>query len=154
MSIQPFSNSFNSIVFSIIFFGLTFLLTIKPTKVMDIIGKFLTPVLIALGFLIFKGVTSPIGELKQVSDNNLFLNGITQGYQTMDALGIGGVTALIISYLVSKGYTNKEENAKMAVQAACIAGLGLILIYGGLAYLGATVSTIYDDSISRNSITC
>lgn len=153
MSIQPFLNSFNSIIFSVIFFGLTFLLTIKPTKVMDIIGKFLTPVLlIALGFLIFKGVTSPIGELKHVSDNNLFLNGITQGYQTMDALGIGGVTALIISSLVSKGYTNKEENAKMAVQAACIAGLGLILIYGGLAYLGATVSTIYDDSISQTAL--
>lgn len=153
MSIMPLTDSLNSVLFSIIFFGLTFILTIKPTKVMDIIGKFLTPVLlIALGFLIFKGISSPLGELKDVNSDNLFVNGITQGYQTMDALGIGGVAALIISSLISKGYTNKEENTKMAVQAATIAGIGLILVYGGLAYLGASVSTIYDGNMSQTAL--
>ncbi|MEG2193800.1 MAG: branched-chain amino acid transport system II carrier protein [Terrisporobacter sp.] len=153
MSIMPLTDSLNSVLFSIIFFGLTFILTIKPTKVMDIIGKFLTPVLlIALGVLIFKGISSPLGELKDVNSDNLFVNGITQGYQTMDALGIGGVAALIISSLISKGYTNKEENTKMAVQAATIAGIGLILVYGGLAYLGASVSTIYDGNMSQTAL--
>ena len=153
MSILPITNSLNSVVFSIIFFGLTFLLTIKPTKVMDIIGKFLTPILlIALSFLIFKGISSPIGELKAVNSDNLFVNGITQGYQTMDALGIGGVTALIISSLVSKGYTDKKEISSMAVKSATIAGIGLILVYGGLAYLGACVSNIYDGSISQTAL--
>lgn len=153
MSIMPFSQSINSMVFSIIFFGLTFVLTIKPTKVMDIIGKFLTPVLlIALGFLISKGIFSPLGELKVVESDNLFINGLTQGYQTMDALGIGGVTALIISSLVNKGYVNSKENAQMAVKAATIAGIGLVLVYGGLAYLGASVSNIYSNDISQTTL--
>lgn len=153
MSIMPITSSLNSVVFSIIFFGLTFILTIKPTKVMDIIGKFLTPVLlIALALLIGKGVLQPLGKLNNVNSDGLFINGLTQGYQTMDALGIGGVTALIMSSFISKGYKDKKENISMTLKSAIIAGIGLILVYGGLAYLGATVSTVYDKSISQTAL--
>ena len=153
MSVAPLSSSLNSVVFSILFFTLTFILTIRPTKVMDIIGKFLTPVLlIALAFLIIKGIISPIGGLSNNNSDGLFINGITQGYQTMDALGIGGVTALIMTSFISKGYKDKKENVSMALKSAIIAGCGLVLVYGGLAYLGATVSTIYDESISQTAL--
>ena len=153
MSIMPITSSLNSAVFSLLFFGLTLILTIRPTKVMDIIGKFLTPVLLlALILLIGKGILSPIGELSNNNNEGLFVNGITQGYQTMDALGIGGVTALIITSFVNKGYKDKKENISMTLKSALIAGIGLILVYGGLAYLGATVSTIYDASISQTEL--
>lgn len=153
MSITPLTSYINSVVFSILFFGLTFILTIRPTKVMDIIGKFLTPILLlALGLLITKGIISPIGELSNNYKHGLFINGLTQGYQTMDALGIGGVTALIITSFISKGYTDKNENISMALKSALIAGCGLVIVYGGLAYLGATVSTIYDASISQTAL--
>ena len=153
MSILPLTSSLNSIVFSIIFFSLTFILTIKPTKVMDIIGKFLTPVLlIALILLIGKGILYPIGELSNNDNNGLFINGITQGYQTMDALGIGGVTTLIMTSFVAKGYKDKKENISMTLKSATVAGIGLVIIYGGLAYLGSTVSTIYDASISQTTL--
>ncbi len=154
MSVTPLLPEFSPILSSIIFFGLTLLLTIKPTKVMDIIGKFLTPVLlIALAILITKGITSPIGELNStVNKDGLFMNGLTQGYQTMDALGIGGVVALVISSLHNKGYKDKKDNIKLTIKASLVATLGLILVYGGLAYLGATVSTIYDESISQTAL--
>ena len=154
MSIMPIFEGFNPVVFSIIFFLLTFILTVKPTKVMDIIGTFLTPaLLIALAFLIGKGIMSPIGELNtNINSDNLFVNGITQGYQTMDALGIGGVTALIITSLVGKGYKDKNENRKLAMKASTIAGIGLVVVYGGLAYLGATASTMYDGIISQTTL--
>lgn len=153
MSITPITNSINSVVFSILFFGLTFILTVRPTKVMDIIGKFLTPILlIALAFLIIKGILYPIGELNNNTSQNLFVTGLTQGYQTMDALGIGGVTALIMSSFISKGYTNERENISMALKSSFIAGFGLVIVYGGLAYLGATVSTMYSSSISQTTL--
>lgn len=154
MSIAPLFGSFNPIVFSIIFFAITFTLTVRPTKVMDIIGKFLTPILlIALVFLIGKGVISPIGDLKSLSHSyGLFATGLTQGYQTMDALGIGGVAALIMSSFFNKGYVDKKENASLTLKASLVAGCGLILVYGGLTYLGATVSTIYDQSISQTAL--
>ncbi|WP_419725038.1 branched-chain amino acid transport system II carrier protein [Terrisporobacter petrolearius] len=153
MSILPLTSSINSVIFSVLFFGLTFILTIRPTKVMDIIGKFLTPVLlIALGLLITKGIMSPIGQLNINNDNDLFVNGLSQGYQTMDALGIGGVTTLIMTSFISKGYIDKKENISMTLKSAIIAGCGLVIVYGGLAYLGATVSTVYDASISQTAL--
>lgn len=102
MSIMPIFKDSNRIIFSIIFFLLTCILTIRPTKVVDIIGKILTPILLlTLAFLIGKGIVSPIGEFNtNISSENLFLNGIVQGYQTMDALGIGGVT--INSYNIKR----------------------------------------------------
>ncbi|MDK2562127.1 branched-chain amino acid transport system II carrier protein [Romboutsia sedimentorum] len=154
MSINPLFPSVNPVIFSILFFGLTLILTIRPTKVMDIIGKFLTPVLlIALFVLIGKGILSPIGELIPVTDSqSLFSTGLTQGYQTMDALGSGGVTALIMTSFLAKGYKNKKEVASLTVKASLVAGIGLVLVYGGLAYLGATVSTIYDANVSQTAL--
>lgn len=153
MSIQPLFSSVNPVIFSILFFTLTLLLTIRPTKVMDIIGKFLTPILlITLAILIVKGIVSPIGDLNtNIDSTNLFSNGITQGYQTMGALGIGGVVSLIISSFLNKGY-NKDTSIKLTIKSALLAGTGLMLVYSGLAYLGATTSNMYDSSISQTTL--
>ncbi|KGJ50573.1 branched-chain amino acid transport system II carrier protein [Paraclostridium dentum] len=153
MSILPLAKNFNPILFSVIFFSITLLLTIKPTKVMDIIGKFLTPILLlSLAFLIVKGIVSPIGNLEDVNSSDLFITGVTQGYQTMDALGIGGIVALIMTSLVSKGYTDKNENISLAIKSALIACVGLTVVYGGLTFLGATASSLYDTNISQTAL--
>ncbi|MFR0019167.1 MAG: branched-chain amino acid transport system II carrier protein [Paraclostridium sp.] len=153
MSILPLAKNFNPVLFSIIFFSITLLLTIKPTKVMDIIGKFLTPILLlSLAFLIVRGIVSPIGNLEDVNSSDLFITGVTQGYQTMDALGIGGIVALIMTSLVSKGYTDKNENISLAIKSALIACVGLTVVYGGLTFLGATASSLYDTNISQTAL--
>lgn len=153
MSILPLAKNFNPVLFSVIFFSITLLLTIKPTKVMDIIGKFLTPILLlSLAFLIVKGIVSPIGNLEDVNSSDLFITGVTQGYQTMDALGIGGIVALIMTSLVSKGYTDKNENISLAIKSALIACVGLTVVYGGLTFLGATASSLYDTNISQTAL--
>ena len=154
MGIEPLFNSLNPILFSILFFGIVFILTIKPTKVMDIIGKFLTPILLlALSVLIIKGIITPIGTFNStLTDDSYFLTGLTQGYQTMDALGIGAIVLMIMTSLASKGYTNKKENISMALKSSLIAGIGLVLVYGGLAYLGATASTLYTVEISQTEL--
>lgn len=154
LSIQPFTSGINSAVFSILFFALTLLLTIRPSKVMDIIGKFLTPVLlVALAFLIGKGLISPLGSFNNViTADDLFSHGLTQGYQTMDALAIGGITTLVMTSFVSKGYTDKQQQINLTIKAAILAACGLVLVYGGLTYLGATVSTQFDGSVSQTTL--
>jgi branched-chain amino acid:cation transporter, LIVCS family len=153
MSIQPLFSSFNPIVFSVLFFLAVLILTIRPTKVMDILGKFLTPVLLlALAILIIKGIVSPIGDLNSnLESTELFMTGITQGYQTMDALATGGITALIITSFLDKGYSKKEAIG-LTTKSSIIAGIGLTLVYAGLAYLGATASNIYDSSTSKTAL--
>ena len=51
MGIQPIFNNFNAVIFSVIFFAITLLLTIKPSKVVDIIGSYLTPALLIALFV-------------------------------------------------------------------------------------------------------
>ena len=149
MSISPLLGNVNPYVFSVIFFLIVFVLTIKPNKVMDIIGKVLTPLLlISLAVLIIKGIINPIGDLEKVNSGKLFMTGITQGYQTMDALGTGG----IVASFASKGYKDKKENRMLTIKSALIACVGLAIVYGGLTFLGATSSTLYDSSISQTTL--
>jgi LIVCS family branched-chain amino acid:cation transporter len=154
MGIAPVMPGFSPILFSIIFFGLTLVLTIKPSKVVDIVGQFLTPaLLIALAVLIIKGIMSPIGEIStEQMIPNVFSNGIVQGYQTMDALGAAAFAAVIISSLVNKGYTEEKEKIKLTLMSSVVAAIGLLLVYGGLTYLGATVSTMYPADVSQAAL--
>jgi branched-chain amino acid:cation transporter, LIVCS family len=154
MGIAPIIPGFSMILFSVIFFGLTLALTIKPSKVIDIIGQFLTPaLLIALAVLIIKGIITPIGEISpEPMIDNIFSNGISQGYQTMDALAAAAFAAVIITSLVNKGYTEEKEKIKLTLMSSMVAAIGLVLVYGGLAYLGATVSTMYGSDVSQAAL--
>lgn len=142
MGIQPIFGGFSPVLFSIIFFGLTLVLTIKPSKVVDIIGQYLTPaLLVALIFLIIMGIVSPLGDLNQPAMiDTIFAEGIAQGYQTMDPLGALALSAVIIISLVEKGYTEESEKIKVTLRAGFVAAVALVIVYGGLTYLGSSVA--------------
>lgn len=111
MGIQPIFNNFNAVIFSVIFFAITLLLTIKPSKVVDIIGSYLTPaLLIALLVLIGMGIFNPLGNIEPSKIDNVFSEGIFQGYQTLDALGAVSLGAIVITSIANKGYTKKKSN--------------------------------------------
>lgn len=145
MGAQPIFGDISPVLVSVIFFVLTFVLTIKPSKVVDIIGRFLTPVLlIGLCFLIAKGIISPIGEINETSMiENVFSNGVGQGYQTMDAIGAVALSTVIISTITQKGYKDPLKKQQIALKSGLVAGIGLCIVYGGLTYLGATISMKY-----------
>lgn len=155
MGVAPIFSGFSPVLFSIIFFAMVLILTIKPSKVIDIIGQFLTPaLLIALAVLIIKGIMSPLGEISSTQMiDNVFANGVSQGYQTMDALGAVALSTVVILSLSNKGYTDENEKVKLTVKAGLVAGIGLCLVYGGLTYLGATLSKVYGIDVSQTSLT-
>lgn len=150
MGVQPIFSGFSSIIFSIIFFSVTLLLTIRPSKVVDIIGSYLTPaLLVALLVLIGMGVFNPLGSIQPATVDGVFSEGIFQGYQTLDALGAVSLSAVIFTTIANKGYTEKEEKISITFKAGLIAAAGLFIVYGGLTYLGATVSTMFDSNVSQ-----
>ena len=135
-----------AVVVSVVFFLLTLVLTIRPSKVVDIIGKFLTPaLLIALAILIVIGIMSPIGVINEnaLIDKNLFAEGVSQGYLTMDALGAAALATVVISSIGEKGYNEPKEKVKLTIKSGLVAGLALTLVYGGLTFLGSMLSTSY-----------
>lgn len=141
MGVMPMFPSINSWVFGAVFFGLTLMFTIRPSGVIDVIGKFLTPVLVlALLSLIVMGIVHPIGEIVPTTGFDTVKEGILAGYQTMDVLASIVFIIIIISAAKDKGYTETKSTMKVVIQSSVFAAGALMIIYGGLAYLGATTS--------------
>jgi branched-chain amino acid transport system II carrier protein len=152
--VPNFGHSLSPIVFAIIFFVIVLVLTIKPSKVVDIIGAFLTPVLlICLAVLIIKGIVSPLGApLDRTLVDNVFISGINDGYQTLDGMAGAVFAGIVIASVKQKGYTEKKVLVKATILAGIVAVVGLALVYGGLTYLGATVSPQYDNTVERTTL--
>ncbi len=128
-------------VFSFVFFAVVCFLTIRPSKVVDIVGNYLTPILVlCILVLLVLGIVDPIGPIALTSQVETIKEGIINGYQTMDPLGIGLVIVAIMGAITEKGYTTQEIQSRLLTKAAIIAGVLLFIVYGGLSYLGATVS--------------
>ena len=141
VGVLPIFPDFNTWVFGAIFFGIVLLLTIRPSGVVDIIGKFLTPALvICLLALIIIGYVNPIGEIVPTQGFDTAKEGILAGYQTLDVLASMVFVIIIISAAKGKGYTDKKETMNVVVKSSLVAAVGLFVVYGGLAYLGATTS--------------
>ena len=133
---------------------LTYFLTVRPSKVVDIIGKFLTPFLIlALVVIIVKGIISPLGAPAETAKINSVLGkGLIDGYQTMDCFVSLAVGSVLLLTLKNKGYSEPKQQIKMLFKSGLIACTTLGLIYGGLTYLGATVSAKYGLDVEQSQI--
>jgi LIVCS family branched-chain amino acid:cation transporter len=140
MAIQPYFEV-SSLWTSTVYFGLVLLFALNRSRILSIIGKFLTPLIILILLaIILIGVFGSFEPLQISGLDNAFTGGILEGYQTFDAIGgvvVGGV--IVISYTLQGKY-NYEEKKSMIARAGLLAGLGLFLIYGGLIALGAFYS--------------
>ena len=157
MGVRPILGIHNNITVSIsavVFYMLTYFLTVKASKVVDIVGKFLTPFLIiALTIIIIKGIVSPLGmPIGEPAIKNVLSKGLIDGYQTMDVFVSLAVGSVLMLTLKNKGYNEPKQQRKMLFRAGLIACGTLGLIYGGLAYLGSTVSSQYGINTEQSQI--
>lgn len=153
-SVLPLAPQISPVVFSVIFFLLVLVLCLRENAVVDIVGKILTPVLlVGLLVLIVVGVVSPLGPAAaQPMVENVAATGIEAGYQTMDVLA-----TLIFGYIIlksawEKGHQKWQDQARVVAGASVVAGIGLLVVYLGLTYLGATMGTFFDLSVDRTQL--
>jgi LIVCS family branched-chain amino acid:cation transporter len=154
VGLLPIFPTLNPIWSAILFFSITWALTIVPSKVVDIIGNFLTPaLLVLLLLLIVVGVSNPLGPYSPttLSSSEAFALGFTEGYQTLDVLASVIFAGIIISAAQAKGYDKTSEKSRVVIASGALSAICLFLIYGGLLYLGST-SNITDTSISRSAL--
>lgn len=129
-------------LFTLVFFSVAYWLSLSPTKLVDRMGKILTPILLILIALIFvAALVKPLGSYGEPTGayiNSAFVSGFLEGYLTMDtiaALNFGIVIALAIK---SKGVKDEKTVVSTSIKAGLIAGVLLIAIYSILGHLGAT----------------
>ncbi len=138
---QSISRTLALLVFTLLFFMVAYWLSLSPNKLVDRMGKVLTPALLLLILVMFVGALfKPLGSygvpVNEYSTVPL-VKGFLDGYLTMDtiaALNFGIVIAVAIK---SKGIEDEKAVVSSTIKAGLIAGALLIIIYSLLAHLGA-----------------
>ena len=151
MAIAPNLSGVSPVLFSVLFFAVILALCIKESAVVDIVGKVLTPLLLlGLFAIIVRGIVTPLGEIAALPQiANVAVTGIKAGYQTMDALAALPFGIIVLQSVTAKGYDSGKKQFRVVSGAAVLAGVLLLAVYMGLAYLGATVSAQYTGAIGR-----
>ena len=143
----------DSIYTAIIYFALVFLFVLNRSNVLQILGKYLTPlIVIILSAVICIGIFSPPGSIRPSAIENPLIGGLLEGYQTYDALAgilMGGV---VIISLNIKGYKSYEQKRKLIAGSGLIAAFGLFIMYAGLIALGSHYNNQFDLDITRTEL--
>ncbi len=131
-------------LFSLIFFVLTLYFSLRPARILDWVGKYLTPSFIALlSILIIAALISPMGDPNsvpaQVDYTEIpFFTGLLEGYHTMDALASLAFAIVIISNVEKLGVTDPHRKAIETLKSSVVCLIGMGVIYSALAYMGAS----------------
>lgn len=136
-----FSSVAYKYVYLFLYFAITLLFSLKSSKVVDRIGSILTPVLLLmLSIIIVRGITSPLGIPSVSEVNNAFRLGFVEGYQTMDTLASIVFAGVILKAIRGGRDLDKKQEYSFLIKVSLIAVLGLSLVYGGLGFIGASMS--------------
>jgi len=153
MAIQPYFE-INSLVTSSIYFSAVFILAINRGKVMDFLGKYLTPIIVIILLIIIGIGFYGSSEMMLVSQYKTpLINGFLEGYQTYDAIGgllVGGIIVLNVNN--SNVDMQLSEKRNIIIRSSLIALTGLFIIYVGLIFVGAKYSMEFPSEISRTQL--
>ncbi len=152
LAVQPNIPKITPLVWMFIYFTINLVFVLKKSSIIDSIGTYLTPILLAiLALIIVKGIIFPIGEILNTESVNVLGTSLTEGYQTMDALGGLLFAGMISRSIIAKGYS-KEEVIPMTLKSGFIATLGLTFVYGGLMFIGAQTSSVFTGELTKSNI--
>ncbi|MGY3766337.1 branched-chain amino acid transport system II carrier protein [Vagococcus vulneris] len=147
IGIAPFIDESNYqislLLFTLFFFVFVWFFSRKPSKVLDYIGKWLTPLfLILLAIIIVLAFVKPMGTISEakslsIYQNHSFLEGFKIGYNTLDAIAALAFGTIIIESVKSLGIV-KPKYVALEVSKAGLIGIFIMgVIYTLLSLMGA-----------------
>ena len=156
MGIKPFYHGNGLMLFSVLFCLLTLILALKPGKLVSYIGKVMTPALIVmLAVLVIAALINPLGsptDANAVYKAAPTVNGMIQGYMTLDAIAAVAFGWVIIQTIRSTGISCNKAISFYTLRIAGIYALLMSLCYLAMGYLGATSSSIAPNSTNGGEI--
>lgn len=132
----------SSVYFSAAACVLIFFLTVKKNRLIDLLGKFLTPaLLVTLFIIIIKGLLTPVDTIATPQPSeNLFWYGLKEGYNMMDLMAAFFFSSAIITLLkTGQGENNQDSNdyLKLTIKASFVGAILLALVYIGFSYIAS-----------------
>lgn len=137
IAIHPFFET-KPLLTSVVYFGLVFVFVLNRSRIINLIGKFLTPLIVTIVLLVITiGLFSASSGMNTPKFEQPLITGFLEGYQTFDAIGAVLIGGVIIISLNLKGITSVEDKKRLIRKSGFIAGTGLAIIYMGLIAVGA-----------------
>lgn len=132
--------------FSVVSAALLYATTYKKSKIVDLLGTVLSPLLIvSLLVIIVKGLIShPAAIASTHSLSDVFMHGLHAGYNTMDLLGTFFFASITLASLKQNVGAGAKTSliAKYALLASCIGASLLALVYLGFGLVSSYYSSL------------
>lgn len=131
-------------IFSFIFFALTLFFSLKPARIIDWVGRYLTPIfLVLLSILIILSIANPMGNVADIAVQGAYIDkplitGVLDGYNTMDALASLAFAIIIIINVNKLNINEPKAVAKEVLKSGVVCLIFMSVIYVALAYMGAS----------------
>ena len=137
------NNTIYKYIYLICYFGIVILFSLKANKVIERVGKILTPILLILLFLIIiKGIFFANLSVKSDIYPHAFKKGFLEGYQTMDTIASIAYAGIILKAIKNGRNLTQKQEFSFLIKAGLVAILSLALIYGGFALVGAKMHSV------------
>ena len=137
------NNTIYKYIYLICYFGIVILFSLRANKVIERVGKILTPILLLLLFLIIvKGIFFSGLNIKPDIYPHAFKRGFLEGYQTMDTIASIAYAGIILKAIKNGRDLTQKQEFSFLIKAGLVAILSLALIYGGFALVGAKMHSV------------
>ena len=154
--INPDQKMLWSLVFTAIFFSVTYYLSSNPNRIVDIVGKALTPVLLISIFIIFiTTMLHPAGngliEMGSISqpvngyDQIPLFKGMIEGYNALDGPAGLAFAIIVINAIRNFGVSDRKSIAKYTIICGIGSAFFLSIVYFMLTYIGANTMTPFEN---------
>ncbi len=147
------------LIFTALFFAAVLYFSLKPSKILDSVGKLLNPAfLLLLGIMLIAALIKPVQSFNSVSPfgdyvNSSFSAGFLQGYDTLDALASLAFGIIVIRSVRQLGVTEPGQVAVSTVKAGAVSMGLMALIYAATALVGAQSCGLYAERLGDSAFT-
>jgi len=144
-------------IYSIVFFAISWVVSLRPGRLMESVGEYFTPALIVLLIVIglspfFLPVDSvpitPVGSYLHTP----FLQGFVDGYATMDTLAALMFSSVITINLRSHNIIDPKAIVKYSVWTASLAAVGIAAVYVSLFNIGSISNELAPNALHGGEI--
>lgn len=142
-TVSIFSPGISLPIFSAVACLIIFLMTYKQSRILDILGYVLTPILLgSLAIIVVIGfLYSPEALPSTAESMEVFKLGINEGFNTMDLMGALFFSSIVILCLKQELPPHDQNDIKklvgMTLKASCIGASLLGLVYIGFSYIAS-----------------
>ena len=142
------------LIFSLLFFLLVLIFSLRPAKITVWIGKIINPLfLIFLAVLVFAALLNPSTAVSAIQpsagyENGALFSAFIEGYGTMDAIAGLAFGIVVIDIIRSMGVTEDSAIAKDVLRSGILTGILMAVIYVATILMGAQSRGLFE--ISEN----